>query len=38
MTFEGLDNGEYHFFKVRIQQVRLLLETVYLRRKERWSY
>ena len=31
MTFKGLDDREYHFFEVWIQEIRLLLEAVYLR-------
>jgi hypothetical protein len=34
LTFEGLEDREHHFFKVRIQEVRLLLETVYLYKME----
>ena len=30
MTLEGLDDGQHHFLKARIQEIRLLLETVYL--------
>lgn len=31
MAFEGLDDRKYHFLEVRIQEIRLLLEIVYLR-------
>jgi hypothetical protein len=30
MALEGLDDREYCFFKVRIQEIRLLLEAIYL--------
>lgn len=30
MEFEGLDDREYHFLKVWVQEVRLLLKTAYL--------
>lgn len=33
LTFEGLEDGEYHFLEVWIQEVRLLLEAVYLHEK-----
>jgi hypothetical protein len=33
VTLEGLDDGKYHFLKVRIQEIRLLLETLYLRHR-----
>ena len=32
MAFEGLDYGDHHFLKVWVQEIRLLLETVYLRK------
>ena len=33
MTLEGLDDGKYHFLKIRIQQIGLLLITFYLHKE-----
>ena len=34
LSFEGLEDGEHHFLKVWIQEIRLLLEAVYLYEKK----
>lgn len=33
MTLKGLDDRKYHFLEVRIQEIRLLLKTVYLHKR-----